>query len=807
MASIIPPRAGSAPPIRGRDDFNSSLPTRLNTRRIPKPPRATSDQGQLKHGAPPRIPSSNSQQKTQKSRRATKQGVCSELIAERCSIAMSRTETVLVSSSGDVIVCRCRRSSQPYYGKGRQDALEGWSSVVIPCCDTDCIGGHDTPWSPVFDTLKVTQQVSGEISQASEMSTYEWEQKDKFVFSKRGLLGGAIHSPIHDVQHGNQQQEEEATVVNDEPKNNGDQPQVPVCDDSVEDNNVDVYDGGILPLPSFDYSHFSAGHNDMISFPGNGERSRRKNQFSFPTINEGDEKKADDGDDKVDATDVQEFVHGVPKFLSSLSQIRITKVSAHPLGAHVLLISAEAILFSYGLNNHGQLGIGMKFDVRDNQRGFLTTPTIITPLLENGGKTINCAAGVDHSLVVVSTEGRRIQKVQSNPGVADSDVGALSISRVTSSPSRLFVEKDEDDHVAEVHSTDTANEAVLHHQIYGFGNNEFMKLGLVNASSENHESEGDVADVLLPRRVALHCTVWPQKSASESQSLPRHGVFDVAASAEHSAALVRRATGDVEVYMWGNASLGALGSFEKTDSEQNKNSPRKEKTRRSTVTKIFPIPTVVEELSYRPSRDTPGGDFPKHVTLGPYCTFVVMSSGRCLSCGYSPEGMLGQGHGVTHAVKPAALYFPEDSKIVSISSGAYHCVAISDDGRAYSWGINSHGRLGLGRQGDYTATYPGEAGGSKSVVEWLPQKLEVADCADKDSGCPSPRIIRVCAGYDGSMLVVDSGKVLSFGKKSGRLGVGELTNDVTSPQPMFGGLRLFRGSQPKPETTSVSQAP
>ena len=799
MTSATPPRAGSAPPIRGRDGFNNSPPARVEPRRIQKPAATSSiSNGQPPHGAPPRVPVAHSKQKPKRARKPTKQYVCSGDIAERCSVAMSRTETILVSSSGDVIVCRCRKSSQPYSGQVRQDALEGWSSVVIPCCDTDCIGGNDNPWSPVFDTLKVTQQVSGEISQASEMSTYEWEQADKFVFSKRGLLGGAIHSPIHDVKHGNQRQEEDATVVNNEPKSQGSQSQAPVSDDSADEMNSDIYDGGILPLPSFDYSHFSAGDNDMISVSGNGDRRRRKSQLPFPTIKEGDEKKADDGDDRNDASDVEQFVHGVPKFLSSLSQIRITKVSAHPLGAHVLLISAEAILFSYGLNNHGQLGIGMKFSVNDNKRGFLTNPIIITPLLENGGKAINCAAGVDHSIVVVSTEGRRIQKVQTDSGDAQSDVGALSISRVTSSPSRLFVDKDDDDRGSEAQSIDTANEAVRHHQLYGFGNNEFMKLGLVNASSENSESETDGLDVVLPRRVALHCTVWPQKAAPENQSLPPHGVFDVAASAEHSAALVRRATGDVEVYMWGNASLGALGQVDKLDSENSSRTPssRKGKSRRTTVNKIFPLPTVVEDLSHRYSRDGPGGEFPRQVTLGPYCTFVVMSSGRCLSCGYSPEGMLGQGHGVSHAVKPTQIYFPKDTKIVSISSGAYHCVALSDDGNAYSWGINSHGRLGLENKGEYLATYPKEADESLKVVEWLPQKVEVTKgsvTGGQDASNSSQKIIKVCAGYDGSMLVVDSGKVLSFGKKSGRLGLGELTNDVNSPQPLFGGLRLFRG--------------
>jgi hypothetical protein len=66
------------------------------------------------------------------------------------------------------------------------------------------------------------------------------------------------------------------------------------------------------------------------------------------------------------------------------------------------MISQESLFFSYGLKNHGKLVIGFRTNFKDATRGFRTTPTLITPLLENGGKAIHCAAGVDHSLVVVA---------------------------------------------------------------------------------------------------------------------------------------------------------------------------------------------------------------------------------------------------------------------------------------------------------------------------------------------------------------------------------------------------------------------
>jgi hypothetical protein len=84
---------------------------------------------------------------------------------------------------------------------------------------------------------------------------------------------------------------------------------------------------------------------------------------------------------------------GFPTFLHHLSHVRITSLSAHPLGNHVLLISDEGLLFSYGSNEYGQLGLGnrpMKAPLSPSNGGQYChpNPTIVTPLLENGGKTV-----------------------------------------------------------------------------------------------------------------------------------------------------------------------------------------------------------------------------------------------------------------------------------------------------------------------------------------------------------------------------------------------------------------------------------
>lgn len=613
--------------------------------------------------------------------------------------------------------------------------------------------------------------------------------------------------------------------------------------------DFNAYDGEILPLPSFDYDHIHNGQNDMLSGTENGNNmlspkkslgqpqqtpssssgtpgalnNRRKNGkvSTFPTILEYPEEKKDEAHSPKGfplQEDVhQPFYHGIPIFLTSLSQIRISKVSSHPLGAHVLMISEEALLFSYGLNNHGQLGIGVRSNLKDETRGFITTPTLITPLLENGGKAINCAAGVDHSLVVVVTEGRRLQRLQTKPGVAYSDHGAAY---------------HKDNH----HNTANDEDSVRHHQLYGFGSNDYMKIGLVRARLADDGSEGDGEDILLPRRVALHCTVWPQKDDDddafdnttsnhfkEEGSLPPQGIFDIAASKEHSAALVRRATGDIEVYMWGNATLGALGlpvSKDPVEHPDGGSVPR----RTSNANNIFPLPTVLEGLSFRPQRaDSPLG-FPRQVALGSHSSFVVMSSGRCMSFGFSAEGMLGHGLGLTHTMDVKEILFPPEvageNGIVSINVGAYHVIALTAKGDAYSWGINLDDRFGYGTSDfvkiasnpDNPAAVPATSNTSGKedlfVVEWMPQKIDLSRSAGTGSrGGDAVHCVVACAGYDSSMLVTRSGEVYSFGKRSGRLGKGEVGHDVRVPEPLHGGLRLFHNRKvEKPGEVSISSA-
>mmetsp|Transcript_25785 Transcript_25785/g.63148 ORF Transcript_25785/g.63148 Transcript_25785/m.63148 type:complete len:780 (+) Transcript_25785:247-2586(+) len=742
-------RSGSAPHSRGGEPS------------VPLPPAAR--RRSASQGIPPISPKKKNKCVTKTSKKV-------KTLAESCSIAMSRTESVLVSATGDVMVSRCRRSSTPY--------LTNVPGITEPniCWDSDFgamsdfMSTIDVPWSNKL-TNGANNIPRGDESVTSGVSSYEWEKLDKQVMKKKKK---------------NISKSEPKRIIKDPPAKNAPQESgVELVFSSIPSKNSDQSDTvGIISMPSFDYSHIHEGNNDMI--PPN---FRMKKSTGISTIHESPFEEKKDEDDAAIA-DTQPFFHGVPVFLTSLSQIRITKVSANPLGAHVLMISAEALLLTYGLNNHGQLGIGIKSSLRDGSRGFVTSPTLVTPLLENGGKTINCAAGIDHSLVVVSTEGRRLQKIKKRCSDQHSDDGAVTLKRQASSPSRFETDDDEG-------GIDMSDESVQHHQVYGFGHNDFMKVGLINASLEgDSDLANEDEDILLPHRVALHCTVWPEDNSSAKGSLPPQGIFDIAASAEHSAALMRRPTGDVELYMWGNASMGALGKF---DANGEKVVVKGEigKKPMSNVASVFPHPTLIEDLSYTKKDSTLG--VPISLALGRYCSFVLMSSGRCMSFGFSAEGMLGQGFGMMHTGEPKEIFLPQQDNseasntIVAVSTGACHVLCITADGGTWSWGVDKDGRLGL-RVDDFSSFGPGEEDAQTLAIEWVPQRINIKQHASRSYGASaedSTTCVQVCAGYDSSILLMRSGQVLSFGKKSGRLGKGEIDADVFDPQPLHGGLCLF----------------
>eukprot|EP00523_Entomoneis_sp_CCMP467_P011402 CAMPEP_0168721772 /NCGR_PEP_ID=MMETSP0724-20121128/2258_1 /TAXON_ID=265536 /ORGANISM="Amphiprora sp., Strain CCMP467" /LENGTH=748 /DNA_ID=CAMNT_0008768431 /DNA_START=132 /DNA_END=2379 /DNA_ORIENTATION=- len=650
-------------------------------------------------------------------------------------VALSSDESIFVSSAGDVIVSRCRSSNYPLHYQVEEPLLSKTvtacqKDVAVVCCEVE-------------DLNEATNEHGicgawGTTNPPAEPATINLPNRNYHNSRRGGLLGGSPAAvgppPMHHSTLSSMEQREGQAGLKG-------RTQMAFHTDAIHYFASGYDEGNIAPIKSFDCTHLLEQDDDQAQrLTGDFRHEEKKSE-------------ADPYEVEKNAPRTPPLLHGIPTFLSNLSQVKVTQVSAHPLGSHVLLIAEAGLLYAYGRNDHGQLGLGKATPPLGAQHGFIMTPTIVTPLIENGGKAIACAAGVSHSLVVVMTEERRLIRAQTQP------------------------------YGQPPHSPE-ATESLSHHQLYGFGRNDYMKIGLVSPKvSKKHNGGDEMESVLFPRRAALRCRV-PQSWQQPGNGLtsPPPGIFSISASQDHSAALVHRSTGDVELYTWGNAMSGALGL------PQQPAKPEMSEGGSATPVHVVPVPSFVASLSRSSNADASTssllmrhyGEYPISVTLGKQCSFVSTSMGRSFSFGSSTVGMLGLGDGITQAQQPQELSLGNSSDtFLSVSAGAEHVVALGASGAVYSWGALPQNISEMsGSPNGRTHSIP-----STSSYKWTPRKVDRPSQQSTSRDCRWKRIVAACAGHDSSAFVVDSGHVFSSGKSSGRLGLGETTKNAEVPMP------------------------
>ena len=151
------------------------------------------------------------------------------------------------------------------------------------------------------------------------------------------------------------------------------------------------------------------------------------------------------------------------------------------------------------------------------------------------------------------------------------------------------------------------------------------------------------------------------------------------------------------------------------------------------------------------------------VCLGAGHQAVITSEGRVFTWGENKYGQLGDGTNVnkfTLVEITNQFELSGDEKIISISLGKHHSVALTNEGRVFTWGRNNVTQLGNGTIID-----------SNIPVEITAQfNLSVND-----------QITAVAANYDNSGAITSLGKIYTWGEnKAGQLGNGS-TNRYFSP--------------------------
>ncbi|KAJ3675221.1 hypothetical protein LUZ60_004263 [Juncus effusus] len=292
--------------------------------------------------------------------------------------------------------------------------------------------------------------------------------------------------------------------------------------------------------------------------------------------------------------------------------------------SHSVALLTGNVVCSWGRGEDGQLGHG---DAEDR-----LVPTILSTLDASSIDSLIC--GADHTTAISESESQvyswgwgdfgRLGHGNSSDVFTPQPVKALQGLRIRQIACG-------DSHCLAV---------TVDGQVLSWGRNQNGQLGL-----------GTAEDSLLPQNI---------------QAFEGISVKMVAAGAEHTAAV----TEDGELYGWGWGRYGNLGLGDRND--------------RLTPQKVNSIQ----------------GERMVVVACGWRHTITVSESGCIYTYGWSKYGQLGHGDFEDHLV-PLKLAALQDASISQISGGWRHTMALTSDGKLYGWGWNKFGQLGLGDNSDH----------------------------------------------------------------------------------------------------------
>ena len=116
----------------------------------------------------------------------------------------------------------------------------------------------------------------------------------------------------------------------------------------------------------------------------------------------------------------------------------------------------------------------------------------------------------------------------------------------------------------------------------------------------------------------------------------------------------------------------------------------------------------------------------------------VTNQDKVYGIGHNRNGGLGLGHQKEDFRRPTINPILSGKQLVDICAGFEHCIALTAEGKCYSWGTNKYGQLGIGSQKS-TAT--------PTLIESL---------ADE-------RVVQICCGAYHSLALTLEGDVFSWG--------------------------------------------
>jgi RCC1 and BTB domain-containing protein len=184
---------------------------------------------------------------------------------------------------------------------------------------------------------------------------------------------------------------------------------------------------------------------------------------------------------------------------------------------------------------------------------------------------------------------------------------------------------------------------------------------------------------------------------------------------------------------------------------------------------------------------------------------IVSKDDKVFAFGDNKHGCLGLGH--NNAVKePEIVDELCDQQIIDISYGTYHVLALTKDGKCFSWGFNAYGQLGNGTEHDSYAPRFINGLNNNTIAQikcgyW--HTFVLSECGDlygfgyntdgeigcgntahqltpiKINGFDGKKIASIACGGGHSLALTESGSVYSWGwNPYGQLGVGNYKNEL-----------------------------
>ncbi|XP_074130227.1 putative E3 ubiquitin-protein ligase HERC6 isoform X2 [Sminthopsis crassicaudata] len=201
------------------------------------------------------------------------------------------------------------------------------------------------------------------------------------------------------------------------------------------------------------------------------------------------------------------------------------------------------------------------------------------------------------------------------------------------------------------------------------------------------------------------------------------------------------------------------------------------------------------------------------VSCGKEHSLAICKTGRIYSWGSGSRGQLGIKEFKDQCSIPKNIEALSSDKIIQVSCGHYHSIALTQGGKVFSWGDNDHGQLGLGKNfpsqasPQWVKSLDGiplaqvAAGGSHSFAlslsgtsyGWGRNKEGQLALSGKNASEKSYKphsigelqrhnVIYISCGDEHTAILTQDGKVLTFGSNnSGQLGHG-LISRTRGPQ-------------------------